>query len=268
MDPTYHSLIMPRRKQSNRKGFLPAILAGLAGVKLVSQLGKSLMNRKSGYGLGQTITKGQTRRKGRTQGGWAPKNGLLGGTRKGRTMTKKMAATGLLGGTRKGLYLGQKKFPKLPPGMTGFAGTTRKKGVQRRKGFDRNKAILAKNIIKTHLLGRKSRKGKYSRRKGDVDADFLGEFGGDIFNPEKTVSKTWSRQAYDALTGIWGSKQAKIIKDKLQKQGEQALIDKISSLSSKKAQTIASKIIDGKPIPVALRKDLVPKSRFIGKYRG
>src|ERR1700743_3196679 len=113
MDPTYRSLIMQRRKKSNRKGFLPALLAGLAGVNIVSQLGKSLFNRGSKIGLGQTLK--NKYRKGLSldmaKRGIKPKKGLIGSTgRKGRSM------------------------PKLT-------------------NFDRKKSIIAKKIIQSHLLG-------------------------------------------------------------------------------------------------------------------
>ena len=246
MDPTYRSLIMQRRKQTNRKGFLPAIIGGLAGAKILATLGKSLLGgRKSGY----------SRRKGDVlywPARYPRRSGMLIGGRKTATPKylsnpdlKKWGTVKMNGYTAVNVPRGGRSMPK-----------------PRSKGFDRNKGILAKNIIKSHLLGRKR------GRKGDLDSSFLGEFGQDVFNPEPTVSKTWGRKAYEALKGVWGSKEAKKIKDQLAKQGERAIVDKISKLSAKKAGTIASKIVEGKPIPATYHKDLIPSSRFLGKYRG
>lgn len=209
VDPTYRHLIMQRRKKSNRKGFLPAIMAGLAGVNLISQLGKSFMNRKSGVRKGLSLEMAKR--------GMKPKRGLVGSTGKRKT------------------------------------------------GFDRNKGLRAKRIIKAHLLGSK-RKGRYNRRKGELDSNFLSEFGGDVFNPEPTVSKTWGRTAYEALKGIWGSREARKMRDSLAKQGEKALIDKINSLSEAKAKNIASKIVEGKPIPMSSLQTLTGK-KFLKIYR-
>ena len=255
MDPTYRSLIMQRRKKTNRKGFIPAILAGLAGVNLVSQIGKQLMGRKSGvksirrkgFGQGQTVTRGQRHRYGRL-------NALIGG--KSTTTPKYLSDPNL------------KNFPIKKIGSYTVVVPPRKgrSMPKRSKGFDRNKGVIAKKIIKTHLLG--PRKGRFNRRKGDLDSNFLSEFGGDVFNPEPTVSKSWGRTIYENLRGLVGSKEAKILKDATLKRAEKGILDKINKLGQKKAETIASKIVTGQPIPKTYHKDLMPSGRFLGKYRG
>lgn len=243
MDPTYRHLIMARRKQSSKRGgFIPALLAGLAGANIVAQLGSSLLKRKSGI----------KRRA-------SPK--LIG-------LSLPQAQKRLLYSKRKSAVY---EDPSLPLSQLNkrkaFNKKMRTSTHKRLAAFDRNGAV-SRNIIKRHFL----RRGKFNRRRGDLDADFLNEFGGDTFNPEPTVGKTARRSLWEGIKSAFGSKVAADIGRKYAKQSEKYIVDKISKLGRDKSHKIASKIIDNKPIPKTYVREIMGTSSFgnkpgPGRYR-
>lgn len=193
MDPTYKALTMRRRKQTNRKGFLPALMAGMAGVNLLSQLGQSLM-RKSG--------------------------------------------------ARRGMYKGRTDFTGVKPGMLASvrrSGMRKKKHVKKRKTTTKRKgAFDRRSNHNKQFLKKLIRKSRFSRRKGDLDNDFLSEFGN--IDVEPTRTKSYTRMAWDAIKRTLGKKEISKLGKEVGKKAFNYGVDKAETLINKMSEPQAKKV--------------------------
>ncbi|DAC81471.1 TPA_asm: hypothetical protein [Anelosimus tangle-web spider MELD virus] len=226
MDPTYRSLILQRRKKHNRLGFIPAILAALGGVKLISNLGKQYFGRNSAM-----------RRKGAyiNQYGKVIPNKIMQQRSYMRTLIP----------ARKGHYDRRKgKMAKLVPAMHSkqrLIGAVRNMGIKKARA----KHII-KKITKMRALKNKRRKrSRRSRRKGDLDNDFLSEFGN--IDVEPTRTKSWTRLAWDAVKKTLSKKEARDIGKSVGKN--------LFNIGTKKAEDMLNKMTEKQTEKVA--KDLL-----------
>lgn len=110
------------------------------------------------------------------------------------------------------------------------------------------KGKMAKQILKNMVKRKKRfniRNRRFNIRKGDLDADFLGEFGGlsdDVITPP---TQSTLRQGLNWAKKLFKSKNSKNLLKKIGGTAQKTLLKKIDNMSAKDAEKAVKEAVKG-----------------------